>query len=535
MTIDGHSEAGMMTQIVQAGHILIHCADQGLGASLLAATEGRMRFITSVPIAAATEELTVPRLLATLAEQTGLALRPSDISAVLLSGRPDRLMVLGDPASHDAHAFGHLARLGVACLAQESLVPPARAARLSPWVRMVLDQWQAGGADALVVVIPPGPLPLWAAQFLTALNALPLDDAIRCIFVTSDEALSALLPPAAVHVTRGESLTEMLIATLGRWRLARAAIPHGEATPVIYRQQVLTTAVQAAETMLGRPVAYLDFSAGGTCIVSTKQAVQLAHFPDLDCGRGIGTIIERCGLDRIAHWLPQRSDAPDIRRWALHRMLWPHAALTEDLDRLIAGAFARAAARWMIAESGISIPQDALCVLGPSWLYWSTPAAAMRAVADILALTGAVRVALDVDDLMAAIGFLMRAGPDDLSSLLERDALLPLGTIVPLPTGDPRHAEGGIAVDLVGDDGSNHLTAASAGMTIVPNTGPATLSYRGRRDHRTVAVEVEGGQCGLLLDARPRPLAHSSEMMPSRDSVSARLRSEPRSGTPTDG
>ena len=60
-------------------------------------------------------------------------------------------------------------------------------------------------------------------------------------------------------------------------------------------------------------------------------------------GPGVGAILQKVGIQRIARWLPFDISEDELRQYVLNRMLHPHVLPTTQRDLLISQAFAREA------------------------------------------------------------------------------------------------------------------------------------------------------------------------------------------------
>jgi hypothetical protein len=486
--------------------------------SLVALAEGEARFIAGSPAITTEPHRGIPGALDRLASQCGFALAEGMTGAVVIAGPPVALRIVGELGDDDAAAVGIAERYGVA-RAVESLTPPRRPARGHAWYQPLIEARLDGRIEALLVVLPPGALPLWAAQLLSALHESALPGATPCLVLTSDTDLAAALPPDTAGMPRGDHLAHRLIGALNRVRAARLAHRIPDDISLLSRPEALIAALLAVHAERGQPSVYLDVADGTTAILMDDAGAAVHHDPEIDAARGAMRLLHRCDMEQIRRWIPFALDSDALRTWALRRISWPMALLTDDDDRAIAAALARAALRTVLGTVAERIPDGAMWILGPSIARLGAQAG-LRLVADLMPSVRVAVVARDDDDLIPTIGALALPYPADASSLLAHDALVPDGSVVRASLAGARD---GITAILASDGITRTIEVASETLTAIACRGPATLTVTGR-EARSMRITVHGGSGGVLLDTRRRPLTGLTPNAP-RPNVSGRLRS----------
>lgn len=489
--------------------------------SLIAPTEGEARFIAGSPAITTEPRRGIPGAVARLATQCGHVLSEEMTSAVIVAGPPVRLHVVGERSVDDAAALEIAERYGVARIVAETVTPTRHRARDRSWHQPLTDAWGAGRIEALLVVIPPGALPLWAAQLLTALNEMVPPGDARCLVLASDADLAAALPPDTIFIPRGEHIAHQLTDALNRMRAGRLQHRIPDETPLLSRPEALALAMRAVSAERGRPAVYLDVADGTTAIIADETGVTVYHDADIDCARGAIRLLNRCEPEQIIRWIPFTPDANSLRTWALRRISWPMALLTDEEDRAIAAAFARMAIRLVLDTALERIPDGALWILGPTLARLGSSAAALRVVADLMPPIRVAVVACDSDDLLPATGALAIPSPADASSLLAHDARVPVGSVVQTSLNGER-ARGAISATITHDGRTRTADVGADTLTTIPCEGQATLSLTGQATSGT-RIAVDGGAGGVLVDTRRRPLAAVTPNA-ARPSVSGRLR-----------
>jgi hypothetical protein len=308
---------------------------------------------------------------------------------------------------------------------------------------------------------------------------------------------------------------------LNRLRAARFVQQILDETPLLSRPEALAGALHAVSVERGQPSVYFDVADGTTAIVADETGSVVYHDPDIDCARGAIRLLNRCDPEHIARWIPFPLDANSLRTWALRRMSWPMALLTDADDRAIAAAFSRVAIRLVLGKAVERIPDGALWILGPTLARLGSSAAALRIVADLMLSVRVAVVICDNDDLIPTISALAIPYPTDAASLLAHDALLIAGSVVQAALNGER-ARGALSATL-NDDGRTRATDVPAdALTTIMCEGQATLTLTGQATNGA-RIAVDGGAGGVLVDTRRRPLA-AVTLNASRPNVSGRLR-----------
>ncbi len=488
--------------------------------ALIAPTEGEARFIASRPAIADEPHRGIPGALARLAAQCGFALTEEMIGATIVAGPPIALRVVGECDAADAAALAIVERFGVARIVAEPMTP-RNPTRDRSWYRPVIDAWRDGRIEALLVVVPPGVLPLWAAQFFTALGAVTADRQARLLALASDADLADALPADAIVLPRDAHQASHLSGALNRLRAARFLRGNAADAPILARPEALAVATRAVSAACRRPCVYLDVADGTTVMIADENGVAVYHDPETDYARGAVRLLNRCESAQITRWIPFAVSASSLRTWALRRISEPMAILADEKDRVIAAGFAHAALSMALEKIALPIPDGAMWVLGPTLARLGSHAAALRIVADLMPSARVAIVTCDDDDLIPAVGALSVSHPADASSLLVHDALMPTGSVVQA-SSPGRRARGVMTATLASDDRTVTIEVTPDTLTAIPCLTSATFSLTGDAA-RGDRINVHGGPGGVLIDARRRPLAAVTPHA-SRPSVSGRLR-----------
>lgn len=489
--------------------------------TLIALTEGQTRFIAQSSANTSEPQRGIPGALARLGGQCGYPIAENMATAAVVSGPPLRMHVIGERDAADAAALEAVQHFGIADIIASPSPPPRRPARDASWFRAAIEALRGGGAEALLVVIPPGALPLWAAQILAALGETVLSEDAPCIVLASDADLAEVLPVGIRSVVRDDHLTPRLARVLNRIRAGRLLPGLRANTPVISRPEALVAAARTMQAAGERPCVFVDMSDGTTVVVADAHATIVYHDAEIDLSHGAPALVHRCGHERIARWLPSPIEERALRAWAVRRASLPVAPPADRDDFSIASALARAALIHVMETGGIAVPDAAEWVVGPALARFVSPSDAVRLVADLLPASGVAVVIRDTDDLFATVGALSIPHPADATDLLARDGRAPVGSVVRATI--PRDRRGGAGrATLVSDDRTWQADVATDALTTIACRGAATVTVHESKPS-AARIAVRGGAAGVVVDTRRRPLGAGAAAT-DRPSVSERLR-----------
>ena len=520
------ADGASATPTVQPGgvtpQLLIVTVDSVQAAiALIAPTEGEARFIASRSAIVDEPHRGIPGALTQLATDGGFALAAEMIGATIIAGPPIAVRVVGECTAADAAALAIAERFGIARMVAVPMTPPRNPTRDHAWYRPVIDACRDGRIEALLVVVSPGVLPLWAAQFLTALSEVVTGEQALVLLLASDADLADMVSVDAIFLPRDTHQTSHLTGTLNRLRAARLLCGNIADAPILARPEALALAIQSVRAACGRSCVYLDVADGTTIIVTDENGMAVHHDPAIDYARGAARLLNHCEPAQIIRWIPLAVSASALRTWALRRISEPMAILTDEEDRVIAAGFARAALAMALEKIALPILDGAMWILGPALARLGSHAAALRLVADLMPSARVAIVTCDDDDLIPAVGALSVSHPPEASSLLAHDALVPAGSVVQASSSGKR-ARGVMTATLASDTRTVTIEVTPDTLTAVPCLTSATFSLTGDA-LRGDRISVQGGPGGVLVDMRRRPLAAVTPHA-SRPSVSGRLR-----------
>jgi hypothetical protein len=490
---------------------------------LMASVEGHTRLIGTALVQAHGPDRGIRAGLHQLAADTGFPLRTEidAIDGVIIDARPLSLLLIGERPDGDAHALSAVRGLGVVRYFHIPSVPPQRADAAADWPAVIFAAWLYGSIDAILVDVPDGQMPVWAAHLFNALNTTP--NAPPTLVLAAEVGIAELAPWHARVVMRGDNLPERLASALAETQSARLLSLNTAMPASVFRNQAIVTAMIAAQRAEGGRFGYIDIASGTTTIVAAAERTDLAYHADLDCGAGAPALLAPPYASNTERWLPTGVDIESARRWAVRRAAGSAAVLTDTADRAMAVAFARTLATR--AGESHSLATAATIILGPGWLQWATGSEMLAVMADAIAPPTPVQIALDSDDLLAAAGFIARIRPESAESIYSFDTLRPIGTVIALPARAQRNAPA-VHVVLTTSGHAERREIPAEGVLRMRVDERATLEIS-RAGDPTQSHTILPSEEGLIVDTRRRPLTAAGLWTDKRVTVGDRLRVMP--------
>jgi uncharacterized protein (TIGR01319 family) len=261
---------------------------------------------------------------------------------------------------------------------------------------------------------------------------------------------------------------------------------------------------------------------------------------DIGITYGVMNIVKETGLGNVMRWLPPGMGEKEVRNTVGNMMLHEYETLSPE-QMIVQAAVAREAVRLglekhkgiasrlkgtLVGRTLSDMFDQALektiidlfkthVVVGKGKVFRDQPAleSAMILI-DSLEPMGVTEIKVDQSSIMPHLGNLLGVNHDAALQILVEESLTSLATCA-APTGKAREGEEAITVQLT-MDGSEMVESVQVGdIRIVPlgsdEVAEATFTPHRRLDlgagrGKQVKKQVQGGEVGLLLDARGRSL-----------------------------
>jgi hypothetical protein len=283
-----------------------------------------------------------------------------------------------------------------------------------------------------------------------------------------------------------------------------------------------------------RGVMGILLGAGSTVLgAAFGMNMELSVRPDLNLSYNAPNLLEGCSLKEIARWIPAEVTEEQVRDY-IHNLtlfsrtipmtneeLWTGLAIARELVRAVLKS---AAPSWKVpftwAWPGLLPPMDTVFASGAILAGIPKPGLAALTMLDAIQPTGIVRLKLDTQNMICALGAAARVNPLAVVQVLDSASFPMLGTAV-CPVGRAHAGDPVMRYRLQYEDGRQIKEDIRFGtITIVPlQLGEkAQMNIQlhrqfdlGNGNGQGGNFNVEGGLAGLMIDARGRPMAFESE------------------------
>ena len=279
-----------------------------------------------------------------------------------------------------------------------------------------------------------------------------------------------------------------------------------------------------------------------TVVASLDGHLERTVRTDLGLGASVGSLMTQGGLDDVLRWLPFELDEAEARHIILNKKLRPATVPQTREELLLEQALAREALRRTVTSASEGWPKGRfhlypdLCPLfdliigsGGALTGAPRPGQAALILLDAIQPIGVSVLSLDVASTVALLGAVATLAPLAAAQVLDKDALLTLGTVV-APIGTAREGDLALRMKVTYADGRFlEVEVAYGSLEVIPLAPGqrASLELRPTRAFdvglgvkgRGANTEVEGGILGLIVDARGRPLVLPADPEERRNKV----------------
>ncbi|MBI2323382.1 MAG: glutamate mutase L [Chloroflexi bacterium] len=276
----------------------------------------------------------------------------------------------------------------------------------------------------------------------------------------------------------------------------------------LLRDEALETLARRIAEVRRSPALVVDVTSSSTSLVRAEPLVPLlaAHGRPLGVGRGADHVVARAGLERVRRWIPWTVDQPTLLERVFNRARWPDAVPTDRESLALEIALAHEALAHLLADAaaaGLGAPLRTAATILLTGRLAALPGAehALLIAIDALEPTEPASIARDEGDALLALASAVAS--DDHAPLDAKigDGVVPAAGVIPVTTSRRslvRIASAGSTREERVDRGSFFVLPVGDAVEV---SGPGVTRAR-----------IACGPLGLVVDARPRPLA-----LPVRD------------------
>jgi len=271
---------------------------------------------------------------------------------------------------------------------------------------------------------------------------------------------------------------------------------------------------------------------GSTTTIAAATAGQLAlNVFNIGVGPGVRQAIEVIKPDDILQWMPVHSSVETIRDYLWAKVLYPNllpaTAETLAIERsLVRQVLRLTMQRTLERWPDINPAWEPLVISGLTLARTQTPGQALLMVLDGLQPVGVTTIILDQNGISASLGAIAATNALLPVQVLESSAYLNLGTVIS-PVSEARYGTPILKVHIVQESGNEVRAEIKQGSLVsLPIRNGQTAQIYLTPLHGTVidpaavsrsGFKVTGGACGVLIDARGRPLVLPPETSRRRE------------------
>ncbi len=257
----------------------------------------------------------------------------------------------------------------------------------------------------------------------------------------------------------------------------------------------------------------------------------------------ISNVLAQTGLENVLRWVPFDIDESELRNRIKNKMVRPTTIPSMLRDLQVEQALAREALRLSLIQhkefatelKGLRQSRDISeafsqkgsgstlvdmlrldLLVGSGGVLSHAPRRVQAALMlmDSFEPAGVTRLAVDSIFMMPQLGVLSTVHPEAATAVFERDCLIMLGTCV-APVGTTRGGRPLASLSIDFPEGRRVLSIGAGTLGRIPLAGGVRVACRiepargidvGAGPGVPLDTELEGGEVGLLLDGRGRPL-----------------------------
>lgn len=275
-----------------------------------------------------------------------------------------------------------------------------------------------------------------------------------------------------------------------------------------------------------RGVMGVDLGANSTTTAAAISGKLMLNVAPLGMGANISQILCNSTIQEISQWIALDIPEDVIRDYIQQKSLYPSAVPDSLETAAIEQAIARQTLRLVMRQMqstwpGIPFAYEPYLASGSVLTRGVSHTTSLLTLLDGLQPVGITTLVLDQNGLIPALGAIARLNSLLPVQVLESGAFMSLGTVI-APLSSSRvgakilrarleYEQGGeTAYDIL--QGTITLLPLPAGQMArihLETLGRTELDPFGK--HRTTSFKVVGGTCGVIIDARGRPLTLPSD------------------------
>jgi hypothetical protein len=313
--------------------------------------------------------------------------------------------------------------------------------------------------------------------------------------------------------------------------------------PVLPTAKAFAYTIQYLAQQDGINVLGVDVGGGASTVAAVvDEKLDLTIRSDLGLSHNADRILDQVTVESVSRWLPFEIDPTELRNILYNKSI-RHRTLPQTREELLLEqAVAREILRLTLDDlrlhwsNGTSNPYATLLpkfhlLVAAGGVLANAPSYGQAALMllDAVQPIGVAGMVLDRYRLIAPLAAVAMVNPPAAAQVMEKDALLHLGTVV-APVGTARVGDIALAFKIEYEDGrllEVEVPYGSLEMIPLPEGQTANLELRPTRRFdvglgtkgQAGTTRVEGGVIGIIIDARGRPLPMAQDPNEQREKM----------------
>lgn len=239
----------------------------------------------------------------------------------------------------------------------------------------------------------------------------------------------------------------------------------------------------------------------------------------LGMGAGMASLLQQVPISEITQWLPVEVPDTEVRDYLWQKSVFPTSmpmtTTSLSIEMAAARAILRLAATQMLERYPfLNMAFEPIFISGATLAQSISPVQSLMAVLDGLQPTGITTLFLDPYGLMAALGSVASGNAVLPVQILDSGTFVNLASVIS-PVSDARPGTVILKVKVTSDQGDYNAEVRQGSIVVLPVRhgqqvqvflNPQHGTYIDPRWRSGAGFKLAGGLCGVVIDARGRPL-----------------------------
>jgi hypothetical protein len=283
-----------------------------------------------------------------------------------------------------------------------------------------------------------------------------------------------------------------------------------------------------------RSVLGVDLGASHATMALADRSQSMMDVFDLGLGTCLPLILKKVGIETLMQWLSLDIPPSVVEDYIWQKQLQPGQIPASAIALEIEQAVTRIVLQTMKQQMHLRWPTqkniyDPILISGAVFANVKHPADSLLMVLDGIQPVGITTITLDTNGISGSLGAAAKIHPAIPVQVLESGAFLNLGTVI-CPVSDEKNGKPILRIRYESEDGLKGDIQVLKGTLIhIPITQGKSVRIMLTGIGRTIvdplmgsginAFKTVGGVCGLVIDARGRPLSLPEDQQQRREFI----------------